>query len=92
MTYQNNANADGTPAGAQSTVVEYTSDGSVLNRWNLTGRCDGLTADPKSHQLLATLNEDANSSLYTIAYTGGKLVHYAYSKSPLPHNGGFLYA
>src|SRR5579862_8400802 len=41
VTYQNNANANGTPAGAQSTVVEYAADGTVVNQWNLTGRCDG---------------------------------------------------
>jgi hypothetical protein len=66
VAFQNNANADGTPVGAQSTVVEFASDGSVLNQWNLTGRCDGLTADPESDQLLATINEDANSSFAVI--------------------------
>ena len=91
VTYQNNANADGTPAGAQSTVVEYASDGSVLNRWNLTGRCDGLTADPKSHQLLATLNEDANSSLDVIRPTAAppdQIRPLAYSPDPASVSGG----
>ena len=66
VTYQNNANADGTPAGAQSTVVEYSQAGTILDRWMLAGRCDGLTADPESQQVLATINEDANSSLAVI--------------------------
>jgi hypothetical protein len=66
VAFQNDANADGTPAGSQSTIVEFASDGTVLKQWNLTGRCDGLTGDPESDQLLATINEDANSSFAVI--------------------------
>jgi hypothetical protein len=91
VTYQNNANAEGTPAGAQSTVVEYASDGSVLKRWNLTGRCDGLSADPKAHQLLATVNEDANSSLDVIRPTAAppdQIRPLAYSPDPASVSGG----
>ena len=50
---------------------------------------DGLTADPARNIVIATVNEDLNSSLYTIdplAGTGG-IQHYAYNE-PLPHNGG----
>jgi hypothetical protein len=53
----------------------------------VAGHCDGLTADPSIGQVIATVNEDANSSLFTIAVGSGRVMHYAYNK-PLPHNGG----
>jgi hypothetical protein len=90
VSYQN-ANADGTPVGAQSTVVEFAADGAVINHWNLTGRCDGLTADPRSQRVLATLNEDANSSLAVIrpkADPGAQLRLLAYSPDPATVSGG----
>jgi hypothetical protein len=52
------------------------------------GHCDGLTADPALGIVIATINEDGNSSLVTIAVSSGRLTHYDYNKSPLPHNGG----
>lgn len=91
VSYQNNANADGTPAGAQSTVVEFAADGAVLNQWNLTGRCDGLTADPQGQQVLATINEDANSSLAVIqptADSGNQVRLLTYSPDPATVSGG----
>jgi hypothetical protein len=77
----------GTPT--QSTVVELTTTGRVIARWQLTGKCDGLSADPAHQRLIATVNEDGNSSLYTIG-TGevGTVRHYSYDASPLPHGGG----
>jgi hypothetical protein len=67
VTYQNNASKDGTPPGATSTVVAFDrSTAKVLTTYVLTGRCDGLTADPKHGRIFATVNEDLNSSLYVI--------------------------
>lgn len=34
--------------------------------WQITGKCDGLTADPANNRLLAPVNEDGNSSLYVL--------------------------
>ena len=51
------------------------------------GKCDGLTADPYNGLLVATVNEDAHSSLYTIDPSRGRVVHYAYNE-PLSHHGG----
>jgi hypothetical protein len=82
---QGQASSDG---DLDSTIVEFTLAGHEVRQWDVKGKVDGLTADPLTWQVIATANEDANSSLYTIAYFGGKVVHYAYSKSPLPHNGG----
>ncbi|MGO9972547.1 MAG: hypothetical protein ACLP01_07035 [Solirubrobacteraceae bacterium] len=42
--------------------------------------------DPRLDRLIATVNEDANSSVYLINPDGGA-THYQYSE-PLPHNGG----
>lgn len=79
------------PSGnADSTVVEFTPGGKVIAQWNLSGHTDGLAADPVLHKLIATVNEDGNSSLYTIspsANAGFQVQHYHYG-SALPHGGG----
>jgi hypothetical protein len=62
--------------------------GAVANQWDVRGHCDGLTADPATGLVVATVNEDLNSSLFTIDPFNSRVVHYAYSKNPLPHNGG----
>ncbi len=83
--YQNNAAADGTPAGSKSDIVGFDiKTGKALRHWVLPGRVDGLTADPRHHRLLATVNEDLNSSLYTITPTrdSATVQHYQYSPSP----------
>jgi hypothetical protein len=90
--FQNGVGSQGEPSSdgnTNSTIVEFTPSGHVIRQWDIKGKCDGLTADPVLGKLIATVNEDANSSLYTIdpvARTGG-IQHYAYNK-PLPHNGG----
>ncbi|MFI6684458.1 hypothetical protein [Streptomyces sp. NPDC050485] len=85
VAYQNNAAADGTPAGSKTDIVGFdVKTGKALRHWVLPGRVDGLTADPRNHRLLATVNEDLNSSLYTITptRTSGIVQHYNYSPSP----------
>jgi hypothetical protein len=74
-----------------STIVEFTAAGRVIRQWDVRGHCDGLTADPARHLVIATVNEDANSSLFTItprAPRGAQVRHYRYNVDPLPHNGG----
>ncbi len=73
-----------------STVVEFTGTGKVIRQWDIKGKCDGLTADAGRGVLIATVNEDANSSIYTIrpgAPWSGQVRHYNYNE-PLPHFGG----
>jgi len=83
VTYQNNAAADGSPAGSMSTIVAFDqATGAVLNTWMLPGRCDGLTADPAHHRVLATVNEDLNSSLFVIRPGNPVAKQYTYSPSP----------
>jgi hypothetical protein len=81
---QGQASPDG---NRYSTVVEFTRYGAVVNQWDILGKCDGLTANTSAGLLVATVNEDAHSSLYTIDPFTSQIVHYFYYK-PLPHNGG----
>ena len=66
---QNGVGSKGEPSASgvtQSTVVEYDHTGKVISSWNITGKCDGLKADPANNRIIATVNEDANSSMYII--------------------------
>ncbi|MGO9782502.1 MAG: hypothetical protein ACLPKE_24405 [Streptosporangiaceae bacterium] len=93
VTFQNGVGPQGqasTDGNLDSTIVEFTLSGREVRQWDLRGKCDGLTADPKGGIVVATLNEDANSSMDTIrpgAQPGGQVEHYSYSE-PLPHQGG----
>src|SRR5580698_931139 len=91
--FQNGVGPQGEPSAdgnTASTIVEFTPSGHVVRTWDIIGKCDGVTADQPAHLLIATVNEDANSSIYTItprARPGTQVEHYRY-KVPLPHNGG----
>jgi hypothetical protein len=88
--FQNGVGPQGQAApdgNRDSTVVEFTRSGHPVRQWDLHGKCDGLTADPLTGQVIATVNEDANSSVYTIGAATGQLRHYHYNR-PLPHQGG----
>ena len=69
-----------------STVVEFSRDGRALAQWDVAGKCDGLTADEHLDRVIATVDEDANSSVYLINPHGGA-VHYTYN-APLASDGG----
>jgi hypothetical protein len=92
--FQNGVGPQGQPAtdgNDDSTLVEFTPNGHVVHQWDLHGKCDGLTADTQLGVVIATIDEDANSSVYTIAPgapKGAQVVHYHYNHNPLPHNGG----
>jgi hypothetical protein len=82
---QGQPSADGNP---DSTVVELTLSGQPVGQWDIAGKADGVTADPQVNGVIATVNEDANSALYSITPSAGSPVtQYAYSE-PLPHDGG----
>jgi hypothetical protein len=93
VAFQNGVGTKGEPAKSgrtTSTVVEYNRQGKEVAHWDLTGKVDGMGANPRSHQIVATVNEDGNSSIYTISPEGRKaeVSHYSYSPNPLPHGGG----
>ena len=89
--FQNGVGSMGEPAtlaNKDSTIVEFDLQGHKLAQWDVVGKNDGLGADPSTNRLIATVNEDGNSSLYLIDPTAGSTpVHYTYS-DPLPHGGG----
>ncbi len=83
VTFQNNAGKDGAPAGSFSTIAAYrAATGALVTTYQVTGRCDGLTADPKHHRLLASVNEDNNSSLFVIHPGQATPQHYTYIPNP----------
>jgi hypothetical protein len=88
--FQNGVGSQGEPStdgNLDSTVVEFMLTGREVRQWDVKGKVDGLTADPFIGKVIATANEDANSSLYTISPATGRVTHYTYNK-PLPHKGG----
>jgi hypothetical protein len=92
--FQNGVGAQGEPStdgNTDSTIVEFGLGGQVVKQWDIKGKCDGLTADPQKGVVIATVNEDANSSLYTInpraSSAAAAVQHYTYNK-PLPSKGG----
>lgn len=94
VSWQNGVGPKGEPApngNLFSTVAQYSGSGRMLNSWRLKGRCDGLTADPQRERIIATVNEDGNTSLNVIkpeADAGEQLVHYTFSPNPPQHGGG----
>ena len=87
--FQNGVGSQGevAPSGnLDSTLVEFAPNGSVVKQWDVTGKIDGMGADPATGQVFATVNEDSKSSLYTVS--GGTVTHYTYIPSPLPQLGG----
>jgi hypothetical protein len=86
--FQNGVGSQGEPSPSgnlDSTLVELTTSGSIVNQWDLTGKIDGMGTDPAAGQVIVTVNEDSKSSLYTVS--GGTVTHYTYA-SALPHLGG----
>jgi hypothetical protein len=90
VAFQNGVGPQGqaSPSGnLDSTVVELDLGGNAVHQWDVIGKVDGVTADPYTGLVVATVNEDANSSLYTIDPQSGAIVHYGYNE-PLPSDGG----
>jgi hypothetical protein len=88
--FQNATGPQGEPStdgNLDSTIVEFTLYGHEVRQWDVPGHADGVTANPLTGKVIVTVNEDANSSLFTISARTGHLTHYAYNK-PLPHKGG----
>jgi len=70
-----------------STIAEYArTGGDPIQTWSVTGKCDGLTADPANNRVIGTLNEDGNTSLFTIDPPSTTVTTYSYSG--VPHGGG----
>lgn len=68
--------------GGDSTLTEFTPSGSVVNTWFIKDKIDGLAADPLTHLVVASLDEDANTHLVTVNPATKQVAHYAYSPDP----------
>lgn len=91
--FQNGINPDGTPGTTggptQSTVAGYDPvTGSLVETIAVTGHVDGLTADPGTGYLIATDNEDVNSSFNLINPTAASVAVYSYSPDPASSGNG----
>ena len=90
--YQNGVGAMGEPASGtgqtQSTVVEYSLRGKPVASWNVIGKVDGLGEDVSTNEVLATVNEDGNSSIYAIHPLTNQVVHLTYNVDPASLGGG----
>lgn len=92
--YQNGINPNGTagsPGGTtNSTLVGYDPAlGVAVRSISVLGKVDGLVADPGMGRLIATVNEDDNSTLRVIDPGTGHVANYTYSPNPaVSGNGG----
>ena len=90
VSFQNGVGPQGQASQAgnlDSTVVEFNRSGLPIGQWDVVGKCDGLTADPLTGQVIATVNEDAHSSVYLLSPATASVVHYRYNQA-LPSKGG----
>lgn len=85
VAYQNATQPDGT--GGKSTIVQYNQYGIFVQSIKVRGRCDGMRWNPYTNLMWITVNEDANSSMYTWNPTSGDLQHYSFSSAR--HGGGY---
>jgi hypothetical protein len=86
--FQNGVGSQGevsTSGNLDSTLGEFTPAGSLVKQWDVKGKIDGMGVDSATGQVIATVNEDSNSSLYAVS--NGTITHYTYTPS-LPHLGG----
>jgi hypothetical protein len=68
--------------GGDSSLTEFTPSGSVVNNWSIKDKIDGLAADPLTHLVIVSLNEDANTHLATINPASRQVTYYTYSPDP----------
>ncbi len=90
VTFQNGVGPLGepSPSGATaSTIQQYSLKGVPGKSWSVTGKVDGLTADPHNHRLLLTANEDGNSSFLTLD-PSSTAAPKRYTYEGLTHGGG----
>jgi hypothetical protein len=73
--------------GKKSTIVEYTMSGDIVTTYYVSGHNDGLKVNPKTQELWAMQNEDANPNLVIINPATHSQKEYTFG--PTPHGGGY---
>jgi hypothetical protein len=84
--YGDGAAPDGSD-GKSSTIVEYKMNGDMVTTYTVPGHNDGLRVNPKTKQLWAMQNEDANPNLVIIDPKTHTQTQYSFG--PTPHGGGY---
>ncbi|HEY8319845.1 MAG TPA: hypothetical protein VIG76_13570 [Amnibacterium sp.] len=90
VAFQNGVGPKGeaSPTGVtESRIQQYSLSGEPGASWAVTGKVDGLTADPAHRRLLVTTNEDGNSSFHTLQ-PGSRHPLRTYTYSGLASGGG----
>lgn len=85
VAFQNRTTATG--GDGDSTIVQYDRSGKALRSTRVPGRCDGMRFNPYTNLIWLTVNEDANSALYTWNPATNTLQHYTFSAAT--HMGGY---
>lgn len=86
VSYGNGGKADGSN-GAESTIVEYSSQGQVMRSLTLVGHSDGLRLDPHTNMLWSMQNEDSDPNLVLIDPATGAMQLYKFPATL--HGGGY---
>ena len=85
VAFQNATNPDGT--GGDSTIAQYTRNGTMVKSIHLPGRCDGMRWNPVTNVMWLTVTEDANSALWTWNPSNDAITPYSFSSAK--HGGGY---
>jgi hypothetical protein len=85
--YQNITAKDGSD-NKTSTIVSFSSDGTLQKQWSVGGHTDGMRVDPSTHLLWVLSNEDGSPRLFTIDTTSSA-TPVEYTLQATPHGGGF---
>jgi hypothetical protein len=84
--YNNGVAKDGSD-GKSSTIVQYTTSGTIVQTFSVPGHNDGLKVDPATHLVWALDNEDANPNLVVINPTTTTSTRYTFAATA--HGGGY---
>jgi hypothetical protein len=85
--FQNVTAKDCTDGPKTSTIVEYTTSGTVTKQFTVPGHNDGLRVDPSTHLVWASSCEDGNALLNVINPSSGTVTPYTLPAAP--HGGGY---
>jgi hypothetical protein len=75
--------------GKSSTIVEYDLSGNPVWIYTVKGHNDGLKVNPRTHELWAMQNEDANPNLVIIDPVAHTQKVYTFGPGPTAHGGGY---
>jgi hypothetical protein len=86
VAYANATQPDGT--GGDSTIVRFSSTGSVLKTYQVVGKSDGMKFNPSDGKIWCLRNEDSNPAVTLIDPATGVETDLEYAAPPV-HGGGY---